>query len=232
MLLMGILFDDANSDHIQLATTAVTGTPLTLAAWVMADTVAIRQIVMALQASDQTDDDYFSMMLHSAPDLRLNVRETASSTANTATAAAADTWYHVVCVARTASVFYEIYLNGVTDGTNDSEKTPAGIDELQIGGQNQGATDRFYLSGHVAHAAVWSSVLTTGQIEFLASGGSPLVVDRANLQHYAHMEGGSLSDLITQTDFTDVNGTTVGQTVPGFVSPMRRRGRSRYRAVG
>jgi hypothetical protein len=234
---MAILFDDGNSDHLTLSTTAVTTEPFTVAGWFYADASPGRMVVCGLYATGDTNDNYIQIFRHhTAPDMRGQVDDgTGTSTAQGGAANVPTTgvWHHSALVGRTAGGEpYEGYFNGALYDTAGADKDPAGLDGMRVGAQVQGATSQWFWSGYIGHVAVWSTGLSAAQVLFLGNGGSPLMVERGSLEHYVAMEGGSLMDLVTNTAMTDVNGTVVGVPVPKVRMPNRRgRGRSRYRSA-
>lgn len=99
----------------------------------------------------------------------------------------ADTWYHVGGVF-TNPTSRNIYVDGISRGSNSTSSTPTGLDQTAIG-MFRDDTPRAPFDGYLAEAAVYSTNLTAAEMAILAMGMSPLAVRPQNLVAYWPLYG-------------------------------------------
>jgi len=82
------------------------------------------------------------------------------------------------------------YLNGTT-GTDTANVTPSSATFINIGKSEAGiASNRQpWVGGYLAHVALWTTDLTTSELDQLYAGASPLDIQSASLLHYLPLTG-------------------------------------------
>jgi len=105
-------------------------------------------------------------------------------------------WLHILVTYDRASPANDpiCYVNGVSQGAADwsleggSGGIRTGADSIRIGNYAPSATPSAAWTGYMAEVAVWSKVLSAGDIAVLAAGvKSPLEIDLENLRFYDPM---------------------------------------------
>lgn len=79
-----------------------------------------------------------------------------------------NTWYHVA--ARLKSGDYQIWLNGVSEGTSSTAVAVTGLTEICVATRRYSGSLGEYFSGRVADACVYGAGLITAQIEPMGLG--------------------------------------------------------------
>ena len=144
----------------------------------------------------------------------------------TSNSMSADTWQHC-CAIEESSTSRISVLNGdwANRGTNSGgNEVPTSINQMAVGWEND-SSPADYLTGHLAHVAIWNVALTQGEAEALSKGYSPLLIRPGSLIFYAPLnrDSGDEYDLIGGLTLTDVNTVGTGTTEPRTIHPYSQQ---------
>lgn len=122
-----------------------------------------------------------------------------------------DEWAHVCLVGKAAND-HELFLNGVSVGTNTTSATPSGLDTSTIGRISDSTPTSTNTGTDACDVAVWDRALSDAEILFLGTGKvRPETVSGGSPEHYWAMQE-------TSGDLTDT-GSTGGLNMTAVSSP-------------
>jgi len=203
---MSRLFDDSNTEYLEVAAALVTDTPLTMAAWFNSNDTGTEQTVISI--GQAALHDYFALRLMSWGPIRAITFNGAATGAATSTANySANTWHHI-CGVFTAEDNRAVFLNGGNKGTNTTNVAIDTIDNTAIG-RAAHSNKTWYMSGMVAEAAIWNAALTDGEAAILATGASPLMVRPQSLVFYTPLLRNEDRDIVGGLSLTPANAPTI-----------------------
>ena len=200
---MAFFFD--GGDYME-STAPVTAVPLTIAGWFRGTTTDSTRGLIELNSGGNTN--YFSIRKVSGS---LNIRGTVrldNGTEQTVSSTGTYTqndWFHAAFVCESATL-RTIYLNGGNEANSTVSVVPSGINTMFIG--FAGA----YWTGDSAEVAIWNAALTKSQVESLAKGFAPSLVQPDNLVQYMPLIR-NVQDLIAARLITN-NGPAAVATHP------------------
>ena len=171
------------TSYIESTSTPVTAEPFTMACWFNPATLTDGAL-MAIGNSATTNR--FQMSSNAAQAGRpLSISSVAATTAtvNTTTAIVQNSWQHAAAVCGSSSN-RSIYLNGGGKQTNATPITPAGINNIMMGGRWSGGTRAFFFNGRLAEIAIWNIALTDDEVLSLSKGFAPSLIRPMNLRFY------------------------------------------------
>lgn len=152
---------------------SVSPTPMTIAAWVRVYQKSSAQtIVMVAGGSSHYNQIAFSSGLN-----KFYVASRAGGSENYAgglTTPSSNVWYHVVGTF-TSATLRNLYINGVSEGTNTTSTTPT-LNNIGVGARTDGAfpvVTSAGLDGEIAWVGIWTNVLTEQEIGQLSGMGNP-----------------------------------------------------------
>jgi hypothetical protein len=168
----------------------ITGTALTLSAWIRPDVVGGGNFrcVIAKDASTGTTIQY-RLLLDSSGHVRVSIGDSGGEDIATGgTVLSTGVWSHAAGrKSGTGAGALLAFLNGAQDGSATSNKTIQDTSgDFNIGGESDNA---FPFDGRIAEVAVWNAALTAAEIAALAKGASPLMVRPKNLAAYYPLWG-------------------------------------------
>lgn len=206
---MARLFDDASTQYLTVASTPVTGPPLTMCAWAYFDTlptVADAEMhILTLHAGGVQHRFSISGSKYVSNNLVFDVRNgVITSMATTTVAPSVNTWFHVCGVARDVDD-REVYINAGNSGTSSVDNQPNAATDIEIGSLFGGNSS---ISGMVAEAAIWNVALTAAEVAVLATGVTPLAVRPQSLVAYWPLINEDDDDPVGGYDMTPVNSPT------------------------
>lgn len=180
-------FNGTNQDF-SMASSPVSGVPLTIAAWFNADnTTAATQLVAVAQGS--LNRSYYGLNIRGDvsgdPVEALAYDSGAAKFARTTSAYSANTWTHG-CAVFSALNNRTAYINGGDSGTdtvNTAAFTPS-VTRMAVfvdGNGNKSA----YLDGRLADVGIWNVALTAAEVASLAKGVACSKVRPQSLVFYA-----------------------------------------------
>ena len=157
---------NGTNQHLSMASSPVSGYPLTLAAWVLVDSGNDR----AIMAVNQSTTPFHRITIYRGSDTRFraqvfgSVNTSATQTVNSSTGQ----WYHV-CGVFESSTQRELYIDGSLDASNTTTATVNTLNELFIGARRSTVAGLFW-DGKIADAGIWNVTLTAAEIASLADG--------------------------------------------------------------
>ena len=150
---MAILFNDGDSEYVEVDATPIAGPPFVVAAWGRSNDATSGQCVISIADKDG-DDHHASLNFagHIGGDpIRWNVMGTSVDTTAGFTA---NTWHHV-CAIEIAADSRAVFLDGGNKQTNATNKVLANLNRVSIGRLGR-STAGNYMSGSVAELAIWN----------------------------------------------------------------------------
>ena len=166
---VGAIFDGVDDDlqTIGATTQVFSAYPFTMSAWVKLDTTT-GSIMFISDASVSTIQ--YGMFVNSGT-LTLRARNTTPDDISGSTLSTGQ-WYHIAGV-WTSATSRELFLNGVSDGTDTSSVTySANVDEWSIGSL-QGSAPNTYLDGDIKDVRMYSEAKTADFIKAEYEAGVP-----------------------------------------------------------
>lgn len=176
-------FVAGSTQYLRGSSTPITAYPFTMACWFQVADVTNAYCLMGIFDDASANNRwYLEVAGNIANDpFRATTKQT-TTTAATANGVTANTWHHG-CGVYSGTNLREAWLNG-TKGTDDlGSQTPTGVDRVSVG-IGDSSSQFQALSGKVAHAAIWSVVLSASEIGALAAGLNPLRVRPESLVGY------------------------------------------------
>lgn len=180
-------FPGATTDYLSLGDVAaldITGTALTLAAWIRPDAVVSRAIIAKYDNAGTQATKQYMLDLGSGSVIVMRVDDGAGEdVAVGTTVLTAGSWYAVAGVKNgTGADALKVYLNGTQEASATSNRTIQNTATGVTIGRYADAGGAF--DGRIAEAGVWNVALTAAEIAALAKGVSPLLVHPGNLKGY------------------------------------------------
>jgi len=210
------IFDNDSSNSIGTETPVLTAAPITVSAWFKTNrlTGSDQEIFLIGRQDDPDKDDGWRLVLDvSSADIRWKARQgPGGGQAISGGTVSTDTWHHAAAV-ETTSLSRIAYLDGVGGVINTTSSVPANLTRTIIGKHAPGVSNEF--DGEIGHVAVWDIALTTGEIESLASGISPLRIRRENLVSYWPINGQTPEkDIVGDLQLDILGGIVQGEEPP------------------
>lgn len=179
---------NGSSQYATNATTPVTAVPLTMACWFKTSDTTNEQVLLTIGDTGGTADEFALVANGASSDtVQAQTRRTSTSTASSTSSYSADTWHHA-CAVFNSSTDRRAFIDGGSKGTEATAKVPTGLDAIRIGAVARSSASKF-LTGSVAHAAIWSVTLTDAEVAALAAGLSPLRMRPGALVFFAPLLG-------------------------------------------
>lgn len=120
-----------------------------------------------------------------------------------------DTGWHHWALQFSPSTHIKGFFDGaevITDTTGIPASLTSGGNDMGVGGSAHITDYRGGWDGGVAHFAIWTAVLDTGELAALAAGVSPLMIRPGSLTNYVPFNTTSPVDLISGAALTEVTG--------------------------
>lgn len=185
------------SNFLRHSAGVVTAAPLTMAAWCWTTINNAEQVVLFAGASGSaTNRNQFRLSCGGAGTIAAHTADGSNvSTALTSTSYPTSTWFHAAAVFdTTVGTDRAAFLGGGGKGTQTTNRTPAGINRVSVGLQDNSAADRPFGAagtGYIAFPAIWNTNLTDAEVALLAAGIPPWLVRPGNLVACWPMMGNS-----------------------------------------
>jgi hypothetical protein len=179
----------------------VTSAPFTIACWMNKNALSLQTVVSLCDADVNGDDNWTITPLLSTA-VRFHIKDGSETNPGTSNSYTATNWHHVCAVEASASS-HRLVLDGVwaDAALSTTTLTPDNADTLALGVLRDLSPNEFY-SGKAAELAVWNVALAQAQVEMLAEGLSPLLVNPGALVFYAPLV----------SNFNDIVGGLAGST--------------------
>lgn len=174
----------STSNYLQVATAPITGSPMTISGWFYITSApgAVSNVVNICNSSNTTDR--LGFFISTASKAVFNFASTSGGAIQLAgaTNVTLNAWNHFACVQRTDSD-REIFLNGVSDGTSSTSRTPAGLNQFTIGVRGGSSVNNAH-TGRTAEVCVRNLALSASQVLMESRGFSPILIAPQNIKSY------------------------------------------------
>lgn len=215
---MARLFDDGDSEYLEVDSAPVLTETLSMACWFNSDDTGANQGLVYIGDSGSTTHR-FQLMIRGGtggdPVIARARDPGADGEAATSSGYSANTW-HSALATFTNDTSRAAYIDGANKGTDSTDVAVVGPDRISVGRAGD-ASPGDYMSGMIAEVAVWDVALTDGDALILAAGFSPLFIKPENLVFYAPLVRTD-EDRIGAIGLVAVNGPTVA-THPRIIYP-------------
>jgi hypothetical protein len=195
-----VAYDFDGTQYVSWAA-PVTSAPFTIACWMNKNALSL-QTVVSLCDADVNDDDNWTLTPLASGQIRYHLKDGSATNPVTGNTYTATTWHHV-CAVEASSSSHRGVLDGdwANSGVSTTTLSPDNADTLALGVLRDLTPNEFY-SGKAAELAVWNVALAQAQVEMLAEGLSPLLVNPGALVFYAPLV----------SNFNDIVGGLAGST--------------------
>jgi concanavalin A-like lectin/glucanase superfamily protein len=216
-------FPGTNGNYLEIGDVAaidITGTALTLAAWVRPDVASGNKWILAKDHNTISISQY--RLFIQANKAGITVYDGGSfDSIEGVTSVPTTAWSHLCGVKNGTGVgALKIFLNGLEDGSVTSNRTIQNSTQpLRIG--NRGSNDVPF-DGQIAECAIWDVPLNAAEIAALAEGVNPLLIRPANLKGYWPLWGTGTPepDYSGQANFATTTGTVPAGASSPPISPL------------
>lgn len=195
------------TSYIEATSTPITQVPFTITCWFLPPNVTADGTLVSIGNSATANRFQLDVNGSLAGDpIRISAIAASTATASCTTPFIANTWQHAAAVCSSITS-RSIYLNGGGKATNTTSITPAGINNIMIGGRWNGGTRGFFFNGRIAEVAIYNAALTDDEVMSLSKGFAPYLIRPNNLKFYNRCIQRS-QDLYGGRTLTQVNITT------------------------
>ena len=200
------------SDYLYVGDVAaidITGTALTVAAWVLLDANTNRTVAAKY---DQTGaGNQYLLYIDGSSNLTMIVSDSGGDdTAAGATGVSTGVWHHAAGVKNgTGAGALKAYLDGAQDASVTSDRSIQGTASVLHIGRYSNAAAPF--DGAIAEVGIWDAALSAAEIAALARGVSPLHIRRPSLRGYWPLFGAAYPE-------ADLGGSANGAAQVGTVA--------------
>lgn len=208
---MSRVFNNNNANYISMGNVCnITGTVLTISAWVYPTTIADGAIV-AKWITGATQ-----YILYMDPSGRLAAGAEGTAFINETPALTANQWYQVVY--RLDGTNGKLFRGGSEVASGGNPTLASHTTALVFGTQGPGEANT--LAGRIAEVGIWNVSLTLNEIAALAKGVIPLHVRRSALQGYWPLFG--IGSVEAELSGNKLTGTINGTVPAGDHAPVGR----------
>lgn len=231
---MARLFDDAASEHLLLGSSPLAGLPCTFACRIFTDDVTVRQNTISLVGAAMQPLLLLRIRGDSGGDpIDFTYRGDAGGaiTATTANGVSVNTW-HTIVATIDSSANQEVWLDADAGnkGTGSGASSAGVTWTSTMIGRDARDTGSDDMSGRIAEAAIWNTVLSDADIAGLHANVSPLFFKPANLVAYWPLGGiyndgnsGNVAnadyDIVGGNNMNPVNTPSTAPHPPGLIYP-------------
>ncbi len=175
---MARLFTSASSEYLEAPTAAISSLTIagfTLACWFRQDDSTTETLLSI--ANNAAADQYWILGVTSARKVRAAGKGSGDASefdVDTSNAFTANQWHHAAATFKSAAgATLQAFADGVGVASGASARGTVTPNVTSIGRLSK-STPANYFGGQIAHAAIWSAVLTNDEIRRVAGGESPL----------------------------------------------------------
>lgn len=161
------------SNQYLSASAPVSAAPFTVSCWARLSATSGNRAIVSLGTGNNAQR---FLLYFASGTLAWFVNDTSFSQAIVTGIAATNTWHHCLAVEESSSN-RTVYFNGIASsssnpGSTSGTRSPASVDELNIGIDRSNNTLQFQHTGQIADLAIWSIALTASEITSLSKGFS------------------------------------------------------------
>jgi len=178
---MGRHFTYGSGEHFTTtATPLTTETALTMACWVYHNNLTFRSRYVWVHPN--SDEGYILWFFEGTNVPVFSVVNSGGSASATGGSISNNTWHHV-CGVNRSTTSRELYLDGVSVGTDNTLSTPAAMDRMTIAGNS--ARTANWMDGRIAEIGIWNVALSPLEVQQLGQWRhAPPMVRSKNLKFY------------------------------------------------
>lgn len=155
-----VLFDDAATEYLEIATPLLSTPPFTFTCWFNSDTFIDQTLMSITNSVDATQVFELRLRNPADNDVIMNTRAAAGSGFAATTASYILNMWHLAVGVSAAANSRAVYLDGGNKGTNADNRVPANVDTTSIGRKTGGQ----YMSGMIGEARLYNRALTDGEV--------------------------------------------------------------------
>ncbi len=209
---MARTFARASTQYLTTASAPLTATPFSFSCWINTVDTTTFQHIMSI-GDIGTSNNYFALIYlgSGSQNIRFDARAggTVASAETTSGIPGANVWHHI-CALSLAANNRQVYIDGGNVGTNGTSRVPAGLDHLAVARLANSAAAANTFDGRIAEMAVWSTNITLAEVQGLAQGASPKLIEPGSLVYYDKMIRALDRDIVGGLALTSSGGPTVG----------------------
>lgn len=200
----------STSNYLQASTAFVSAAPFTISCWIKlnASTGVIRNIFTFCNSTNTTDRFNFVITAANLPSVI--AADTASGAVQTNGTTTLDTtgtvWYHLAFVAVDITT-RSIYVNGSSEGTSITARTPSGINQTNIGVRGGSSVANPATSIDIAELTIRNVAVSGSDLSQEAVGASSLFARPSTIGCYYRLINTNLGG---RNIFSSYNLTTTG----------------------
>lgn len=199
----------AKSEDVHTSAVApggITAPPFTASVWVKFQDAnhTISQTVWSLAKATNNGDQYQMFVVLNTVDARFSAVLSGSGSASSTTDIVNDVWNHFLWTEVSGGIDREIFQNGVSEGTNSTDKVISSLDRLSYGARRDTGVDLF-AGCHLFWGPMWNVVLSANDVLMLAKGADPRTIRRDALKWFPRFVFDEDRDIIGHQALTAVS---------------------------
>lgn len=212
---------NGSSDYAEVATSPVSGMPLTISAWFNTPLISAQGQIVSVNLGLEAD---FAMLIRSSGGIRARQTEAsgAQDSSTSGSIVVVDTWNHGVAVF-SSTTSRTVYLNNVAGTVGTVSVATSTPTKVLIGARYSAGVKAEFFNGKIAEVGIWNVALTAAEIAILSLGVSPLFIRPQNLVSYVPLIGRTSPEIdykgtgLTLTGTATADHPRVYQAVPPLV---------------
>lgn len=150
---MARLFDDAQSEYLQIDQAVLAGTPLAMVCWFRTNDMEVSQELIGLYDKDSDDHMHRLYLSNDVDKLAVGSKDGVYNSTKATAVYVVNTWHHA-CGIWVSATDRRVLMDGGSKNTSAVEISPVGLDRTSIGRAGV-ATPIAYMSGMIAEAAIY-----------------------------------------------------------------------------
>jgi len=154
---MARLFNDSSNEYLHHNAAVISSPPFVLCGWFYTDTLIVSQTILSIGDASWTNVHSLSIMggVTNDPVRAWTWEAAGAGAADSSIAYTTNKWHHAIGLF-VSGTDRRVLLNGGSKGTNNTDKTPGGLDNTTIGASRWNGGVSYYFSGRVAETAIWN----------------------------------------------------------------------------
>jgi hypothetical protein len=178
---MAYEFTAASSQYLNATSASTAAYPVTLAAFCKFNDTAVNRVILAF---GRTVTPFHRQVIFRTSANRFSAQSVGSSSQEALSGVLTSVETRHICGVFTSATSREIFVNGVSAGTNSGSSTLNDLDQPAIGARNSGSFGLFW-DGMIAEAGIYTAALTQPEIASLSAGMTCDKVRPQSLVFYA-----------------------------------------------
>jgi hypothetical protein len=178
---MAYEFEAASSQYLTATSTATSAYPLTLAAFCRFNGTGVNRAILSF---GRTATPFHRQVIFRTADNIFAAQSVGAVSQQASSGILTSVETRHICGVFSSTSSRQLFVNGVSAGTNTGSSTLNDLDQPAIGARNSGSFGLFW-DGMIAEAGVWTAALTSAEIASLADGMTCDKVRPQSLVFYA-----------------------------------------------